>query len=173
MLDDMALSRAAALLLKPLLKSETANVAPVRFGGKPRLPDDLEWPVGHHFLAEIDFAQLPDHAEHCGQPIAFPDRPKHGSAFIFVKLWGDAIYDPGCVTVLYSDQDLSDVPFREPPDDLPNLHQDGDDWHLRRDAIESDGQVLIEQLATALPIISKDAVNPLWSNMIEAGSPPS
>ncbi|MEL7115780.1 MAG: hypothetical protein AAGP08_09340 [Pseudomonadota bacterium] len=52
MLDTQTLAD-PALLLRVLPRASLNGTEPVRFGGLPHLPADLEWPEGGYHVAEL------------------------------------------------------------------------------------------------------------------------
>lgn len=162
MLDANGKTGDAALLVRPIPWSMATGTEPIRFGGKPRLPEGMTWPVGprgikEHFFAEIDLARLPRKTQ-C-QRVA-PDMPAAGTIFIFLPLGHDWLYGHEKATVLFTEQDVSDLPERAPPDDLPNMH-DGDPPFLHADGTTDGGRLLVPQLAEAIPFPAQHALNPL------------
>lgn len=179
MLDAYETSGEAALLIRPIPSSLATGLEPIRFGGKPRLPEEMEWPDGpgetkQNFVAEIDLTRLPRTTPN-GQTV--PQLPDKGTVFIFLPLAHDWIYGHETASVLYTDQDVSDLPGRAPPEDLPDLH-DGD-AHVHSDGTTDGGRLLVPQLAEAIPFPALRALNPLhrpeedpaaWDHAYEANT---
>ncbi|MDJ0637922.1 MAG: DUF1963 domain-containing protein [Paracoccaceae bacterium] len=171
-------SAAAALFLRPLPTGLVTGAEAVRFGGKPRLPAGLEWParlegylekqpVADHFIAEIDLSRLPREFSLADQTYTFPELPQAGTIFIFLPLLNDAIYDTNSPSVLYTPEDVTGFPEREPPDALPDVRVSEFD-HVHADGLTDEGRVLTQRVAEALPFLSARAVNPLAVNMAKA-----
>jgi uncharacterized protein YwqG len=98
------------------------------FGGQPRLPHEIEWPVVEGldangdrlpmaltFIAQIDLSELPRTPQ-------FVVLPHFGTLFFFFNsLWCDATLDnesPGLGRVLYYSGETNSIPMRPEPDNL-------------------------------------------------------
>ena len=128
--------RVPAILLIKTTTPDEPGAPGCRFGGKPTLPPEFEWPwfrsnengdpnlaVPMQFLMQIDLRHVP-------RLIEFPDMPRTGTLFFFFDLivapgvgFGDD-HDP---CVFYYEGDVTGFPEREQPDyTLPK------DWEERR-----------------------------------------
>ncbi|MDA7966259.1 DUF1963 domain-containing protein [Ruegeria sp.] len=173
MLDTSSDDKETALLLRPIPTNIVNGKEPVRFGGKPRLPEQIDWPGHvnpsskkthyHHFVAEIDLAAL----SRVASDGKLPKLPDEGTLYIFLPLDGDMIYGFSNAEVRYWPEAVSDIPEREPPENLASLI--GDDWskayHVHQDGTTDGGKVLVRQFADALPFMSSRATNPLVTNL--------
>ena len=74
-----------ALILKPLPDSAASGKEPVRFGSRPNLPVDIEWPIRDekplHFLAQIDLAAMPRQVVVDENAFPLPKFPQAGALF--------------------------------------------------------------------------------------------
>jgi len=165
MLDRPFPSKSAALLLRPLFSAEATGNEAVRFGGNPQLPDDLAWPDGHYFVAQIDFAKLPRTTEMRGRSFALPDMPTSGTAFLFIRLFADDLYGNDGACVLYTPDEVGHLPERPAPYDLDDLRS-SDLYHVDEVGLLSDGRTLVQQFADVLTVDTSPAMNPLWTNML-------
>ena len=162
-----------ALFIRPLPNSMLTGKEAFRFGGRPRLPAELEWPGRHHrgydaptpdhFVAEFDLAKLPRAADGHN----FPDFPSTGTIFFFLPLEGDTFYGLSEVNVLYSPKDVTGVPERDPPPGLPDLRK-YNMGHVHEDGTTDGGTLFVRRLAEVLSFMSAPAANPLYLNMSEA-----
>ena len=128
--------RVPAILLIKTTTPDEPGAPGCRFGGKPTLPPEFEWPwfrsnengdpnlaVPMQFLMQIDLRHVP-------RLIEFPDMPRTGTLFFFF----DLIVAPGVgfahdqdPCVFYYEGDVTGFPEREQPDyTLPK------DWEERR-----------------------------------------
>ncbi|MEM9425746.1 MAG: DUF1963 domain-containing protein [Pseudomonadota bacterium] len=153
-------------------EDETATDGPLRTGGLPRLPQDIEWPrlksgEPFHFFAEIDISELPRLVSVNDQAIPMPEFPSRGRLFVFLPLSADYIYGTEPV-VLYAPDATDDTSLRALPGDLERL--DNEDSRIIAD------QARLTPEATGFKptcyetraIMSARAENPLWRNMDRA-----
>ncbi|WP_425041266.1 DUF1963 domain-containing protein [Primorskyibacter sp. S187A] len=170
MLDDSQRPNNAALVLNPHQRHEGALEGPIRFGGLPRLPEGMDWPVGRHgqdyyFLAEIDFAAMPRAVDIDGRRLELPHMPQNGSAFLFGMLAGEGLYEPkDGLRMLYTPLPVAGLPERPAPDTLQSLH-DADSYHLRKEGLSDCGRILAKQTAFPQPIETEAPISPLRINM--------
>lgn len=151
-----------AFVLRPNPSTRTTGQEPVQFGGKPRMPLSLEWPDSTYFIAQIDFARLPKSISLADRPFALPDMPERGSAYIFLPLSPDGMYESRAI-VHFTTEDTAELPEREPPIDLMSLHEIGSP-HVRNDGLSADGKVLVKKAVEALPFLSLPTENPLLNS---------
>lgn len=95
-----------------------------RLGGLPSLPAGLNWPrdpkqgAPLHFLAQIDCAELPETE-------GLPDLPDEGVLFFFGDISAEMDWEAGpakdVTRVLYTTEDVRNVPGTAVPVDLPDL----------------------------------------------------
>ncbi|MDJ0994568.1 MAG: DUF1963 domain-containing protein [Dinoroseobacter sp.] len=161
MLDETELSLETALLLRPLPRSMWNGDEPMRFGGKPRLPQDVAWPrdeTGHplHFIVEIDLSRLPRDA--AGYPT--PDLLAQGSLFLFLPLDFDRLYSEKPGRLVFTPDDVSTLPECDPPSDLGDIGT-MDPNHVHEDGTTEDGRLLVRQKAEVLQFRSERAINRL------------
>jgi uncharacterized protein YwqG len=89
-----------------------------RLGGRPNLPESVEWPVWEDlslaFIAQLDLSGLP-------KLDSFP-LPAQGSLLFFYEggenAWGFAPKDKGSAQVIYSPEPLTNHPIRDFPEDI-------------------------------------------------------
>ena len=147
------------------------NPRPILFGGKPQLPVALDWPrfrhAPLHFFAQIDLAALPRTLEQADQAFDMPVFPQSGNLFVFLPLGGDAIFG-GQASVLYTPEDVSYLPQRDPPDDLPPMDPE---CFMDMDHATPCGQMIKRQFGTLDTYLSYRAENPLWRNMERPHNP--
>ncbi|MEM1277546.1 MAG: DUF1963 domain-containing protein [Pseudomonadota bacterium] len=138
----------------------------MQFGGLPRLPKDLDWPSPHlHFVCSIDLGKLPRRLEQAGQTFEMPVFPEQGTLFIFLRLEGDGLWDPGKLAVLYSPGPPEpELEEREPPEDILDLFFDYE-YSLDPKEISPCGRMLKRHYAEIVPYLSYRAENPLWRTM--------
>jgi len=122
-----------ALLWKPVYPIDGDVVAiATAIGGKPWLPDGLQWPcdgqgVPLHFLAQIDLSSLPP-SQAAKPPVnVLPNHPGSGTLFIFLRVGIDddeifAADEQVPCKVLYTESECTSAMTRTPPDDLPPLN---------------------------------------------------
>ena len=87
-----------------------------RFGGRPNLPSELEWPIWQGealpFVGQLDLAAIPQIEGLC--------LPSHGSLFFFyeggMQAWGFKPEDEGSARVMYAPSSLAHHPLRMLPD---------------------------------------------------------
>lgn len=138
-----------------------------RFGGRPNLPPDLEWPRqtaqdgasepgALQFLAQIDLSALP----------AFDKRhllPRRGMLFFFGGVYDLPIQEnvPAAWRVLYTERDCRDVPLREPPDDVLRTRVRMENWRDSLPAHDSYDPcpLRFERHLTIQPYPANDAIN--------------
>lgn len=96
------------------------------FGGKPTLPEDIEWPwtkkaheqpsIPLHFIAQIKLDSVPWHD-------GLPEMPRTGTLFFFADtLFGPAEeYRHDSVKIVYAAQDVASVPERSMPPGFPKV----------------------------------------------------
>lgn len=160
-----------AIVLKPLSTIDATACEPIRLGGLPQLPPEIDWPRSKHgplhFFAQIDLARLPRQVETAGHVAAMPDFPSAGSVFVFLPLNSDRIYEEPSAVVRYTTADVSELPERELPKDIPSLAASD---HVHPDGIAPCKTKLIRQFAIPLPYLSARAENPLWRNL-QRGDP--
>lgn len=152
----------------PALGLSDANKGALRYGGYPRLPETVDWPVYRdgapfHFLAEIDLAALPREMEQAGHHYDMPNFPETGFIYIFLRLDGDMIYDAQPI-VLFAPDASAETPHRTPPEPLPVLDPD-DAYAFHPDAVAADGVSLKTGYMAASAFLSARAENTLWRNM--------
>lgn len=111
-----------AIVLKPVKEQDAMAVA-CRFGGHPRLPNTIAWPIDTagrpmHHLMQIDCAAL---------PVVDADFPRQGTLFVFItgsydeEDAPDLGYEPGASALIYAPESVSTVPPRPHPEDVPPL----------------------------------------------------
>lgn len=152
----------------PALGFSEAQNGALRYGGYPRLPMNLEWPVFEdgipfHFVAEIDLTTLPREMEQAGHHFKMPEFPKTGFIYIFMRLEHDRIYEAAPV-VLYAPDARCDTPFRAPPKPLAVLDLDHA-YGFLPESVAADGVSLNTGYMKASAFLSSRAENPLWRNM--------
>ncbi|WP_208354116.1 DUF1963 domain-containing protein [Pseudaestuariivita rosea] len=99
-------------------------------GGRPTLPPNISWPRNRrtglplHFLAQINCAELPELFDG-------PELPEKGTLFFFADIseqmrWKDNYGRQDDTRVLYTGEDVTDLPETEFPSDLPDIgHEEG------------------------------------------------
>ena len=153
-----------ALLLRPIPSTMAKAGDAVRFGGLPRLPDDMEWPcqdngLPTHFLAEIDLARLPSsHDGHQAVKI-----PRKGTLFVFAPMGEDGFHGDQKAQVLYTAKSVKRLAERDPPQGLPNLLDHGA-MYMDEDGTTHAGRVLVRRHLDVLPFLSPQRL-PFWHEM--------
>lgn len=114
--------RAPSVVLKPLVPEEIAKSSANYFCGFPQLPPDIPWPVNGrseplHFVLQLDCRSVPRIIEDEDRILMLPALPASGTLFLFAKADASQLI-PSDVCLLYSPDQVSDLPEREPPPDL-------------------------------------------------------
>lgn len=169
---DLAPIALPAIKLATQFKPGNGFWEPLMFGGAPNLPDGLDWPRmadGRplHFFAQIDLGTLPRGMTLADKDLGLPEFPKTGTLFYFLPLAGTDMYDGGAV-VLYSAQDVRQLPERAPPADTPAL--DAGSHVAVLSAVSACGTMLKRQYGTYAIALSSRDDKPDWQEG-DAGLP--
>ncbi|MEO0916229.1 MAG: DUF1963 domain-containing protein [Pseudomonadota bacterium] len=153
-------------------EDRAATDTALRTGGRPRLPDDLDWPAlkdgtPYHFFAEIDLARLPRDVVANGQSFPMPNCPATGLLFVFLPLHGDNIYDADPV-VLFAPDAAAITPERALPDTLTRLDDDEIAMFSDQARLTPEATGFAPTFYETRAIMSARAENPLWRNMDRA-----
>ncbi|MEP5633931.1 MAG: DUF1963 domain-containing protein [Tateyamaria sp.] len=144
---------APGFYLRPRFSWDTRPDAPAIIGGKPQLPANMEWPDGLSFYAQIHLDQIERQFSIDGQEHEVNGLPERGTLFIFLPLASDAAYD-GPAKVLYTSEEVSELPEREPPEPFLDLRLEEKNWAsywLDVVGLSSNGQLLYRQHADLIP----------------------
>ena len=104
-----------AVALKPVAPGEPLTSGASYSGGRPRLPAEVDWPRNPqgeplHFVLQIDCSAFTDRS-------GLPPLPERGGVFLFANRFAEGSLT-GEVAVLHSDAEITNVPFRDVPEDL-------------------------------------------------------
>ncbi|UDQ96631.1 YwqG family protein [Lentisphaerota bacterium WC36G] len=107
-----SLSKKALFLTRANCKTNS------RFGEKPNLPNDIEWPSNENgyltFLCQIDLSEVPTDYQ--------SDLPEGGMLFFFYDIieqpWGFELSDKSCWRVIYSEKNIGELPERGFPENF-------------------------------------------------------
>ncbi len=122
-----------SIILKPLLPGEAGGHDTNRYGGKPLLPESLDWPKvdngqSMNFVMQIDCSTLPRSLDHGEESYPYPPLPETGGLFFFCWDSGDPDdYDGPTFKVLHSAEPLSLQQERAIPDDARLLFEPSSD----------------------------------------------
>ncbi len=159
----------SAIFLKPSPPSTIDPHAVCFFGGKPKMPPEMEWPCSDpltpdlplHFLAQIDCASLPRELTVGDISFPTPDFPKTGTFFLFMHLDNDEAWNLA-TRLIYRSDDTTTFVERDPPENLFSMlpeHHEGlaRKYHtceVEKSAIQPCGKLLVRQVLTPVPFLS-------------------
>ncbi|SHG98192.1 DUF1963 domain-containing protein [Marivita hallyeonensis] len=160
--------RDAPPIALPAISLVDNETGALRYGGYPRLPVSLDWPLHSdgepfHFVAEIDLAALPREMDQAGHHYKMPQFPETGFIYIFLRLDGDMVYEVDPV-VLYAPEATAETPMRQPPKPLPRLDPE-DAYAFQPDALAANQVTLKPGHMAASAFLSARAENSLWRNL--------
>ncbi|MEG3639764.1 DUF1963 domain-containing protein [Magnetococcus sp. PR-3] len=119
-----------AIVLLPQLGAQ-AECCHSHFGGYPRLPASMPWPVdtqgqAMHFMAQITCSELPRTIAYQGGHIPIEQLPERGTIFVFISAATDDLWENsvGYHHVCYTEEDVSTHPLRYPPSNIPVLGEE-------------------------------------------------
>ena len=168
LLPDNAIA-APAVILRPMLATQSMKANTSFIGGMPCLPDIYDWPTygpedtAYHFFAQIDLSALPRELLVSGKSWPMPDFPKFGFLLVFLPLQGDMI--DICPPVILFYEDLRHCPALPPPHDVPKLREDD---FVDLDAVSECRQMFRQQALSFIPCMS---VRPLMPYSDEIAVP--
>ena len=154
MLDASLLS--PALIWMPLTDAEATGQEPIRIGGRPNLPERIDWPGDNaplHFYAQIDLSALPDRVE----GLSLPDMPRTGWLFIFLPLGKWDLWEGEPPVLIHVPEDVRDLPECALPDDLPEIANDA----VMPGAVLDGGTCLRPQYAQIKGYLSEPVLAPI------------
>lgn len=120
-----------------------------------------------HFFAQVDLAALPRSMEQADQTFHMPEFPKSGTLFFFLPLEADMIFQDGA-SVIFTPDEVADVPERLPPDDTPLIEEEG---YVDSAEVMPCATMLNRQYGATGTYLSYRAENPLWRNMERPSNP--
>jgi len=120
-------ARAHGFLLRKTRRPDDPGTDGCWLGGRPTLPDHIDWPWSEkgehgiqpmplHFIAQIKLDSIPWHD-------GLPEMPRTGTLFFFMDPIFAPIheFDPDLARIIYVNEDVSCFPERSIPAGLPDL----------------------------------------------------